>query len=153
MNHTQEPFPAGGPHFVVTSSWHTDVGRRRQTNEDSARCDTLSNPAGETSTLLTLSDGVGGANAGEVASLMAIDGIHEQLNERWVQGAITETETPDRWIDQAMRDIDQRIRDAGGTAGTAEMGATLSTVWLVGSRAWWGQAGDSRIYVFRDDLL
>jgi protein phosphatase len=152
MNDTQD-FPVGGPRFVVASSWHTDVGKRRQTNEDAARCDELINGLGELSTLLTLSDGVGGANAGEVASLMAVDGIFELLNAKWAQGVRSETETPDHWIDQAMRDIDQRIRAAGGTAGTAEMGATLSTAWIIGSRAWWGQAGDSRIYVFRDDSL
>src|SRR5882724_10254033 len=111
MNDTQD-FPAGVPRFVVASSWHTDVGKRRQTNEDAARCDELINGVGELSTLLTLSDGVGGANAGEVASLMAVDGIFELLHAKWARGGISETETPDRWIDQAMRDIDQRIRAA-----------------------------------------
>jgi protein phosphatase len=152
MNDTQD-LPVGRPRFVVASSWHTDVGRRRQTNEDAARTDVLTNAANETSTLLTLSDGVGGANAGEVASQMAVEGMYALLHARWLEGTINDVDTPDRLIDQAMRDTDLRIREAGGTTGTAEMGATLSTAWFVGPRAWWGQAGDSRIYVFRDDAL
>ena len=141
---SEMPSPSAPPSIVFGS--HTDVGRRRENNEDSSRCGALG--AG---TLLVISDGVGGLKAGEVASRIAVDSLHEILGRRLA----AEAPPPDRrgWIDAAIRETDQRVRTAAEQPGQSGMGATLSLVWLEGGNAWWGQAGDSRTYLFRQNVL
>ena len=57
----------------------TDTGRARNNNEDSVAVD-------EASGLIVLADGMGGYNAGEVASGMATSFIRTELG-RWLQEA------------------------------------------------------------------
>jgi protein phosphatase len=137
---TPEPTPA-----VIFGS-HSDVGQRREHNEDSSRC-----VYSGTGALLIVSDGVGGAKAGEVASRMAVDGIAEILVTR----SGSEPLPPDRrpWLAEAAREVDRRIRSAAQQPGLSGMGATLSTLWLDGGQGWWVQAGDSRIYLLRGGEL
>lgn len=125
----------------------TDLGKRRDNNEDSSRCGVLAAGTPMECTLLVVSDGVGGAKAGEVASKLAVDTMHVLLAER----IASEAPPVDRrgWLDAAIRETDRRIRAAAEQPGLAGMGATLSVLWLAGREAWWGQAGDSRIYLFR----
>lgn len=130
---------------------HTDVGKRRENNEDSSRCATLDGGAVDGGTLLMVSDGVGGATAGEIASRTAVDSVHELIAARLAR----ETPPTDRrsWIDDAVRETDQRIRALATGPGLAGMAATASILWLANGRAWWGQAGDSRIYRYQKGEL
>lgn len=135
-----------GPLRVV-HGWHTDVGRRRENNEDSARCVVLSEGTLPASTLLLVSDGVGGSNAGEVASRAAVEGVIELLTARLAQ----EEPPPDRrrWIDAIVRETDGRIRELATRSDLSGTAATLSLLWIGGRQAWWAQVGDSRIYRLR----
>lgn len=125
---------------------HSDVGQRREHNEDSLRCAYLG-----TGALLIVSDGVGGSKAGEVASRMAADGVVEILSARCAK----EAPPPDRrpWLDEAAHEVDRRLRNAAQQPGLSGMGATLSALWLDGAHGWWVQAGDSRIYLLRGGEL
>lgn len=134
-------------------AWHSDTGNRRSNNEDAARCGLLYDDAGRTCLLLALSDGVGGAEAGERASRMAVDGIHEIVESAWRRREMAVEFDPARILTNAMIEIDQRIREAGGSPETSSMAATLSTVLAVDGTATWGHAGDSRIYLFREGIL
>lgn len=139
------------PSLAVAFGSATDVGKRRENNEDSARCAVLGAETNRPSTLLIVSDGVGGAKAGEVASKLAVDSIHDLLAGRLA----SENPPSDRrgWLDAAIRETDRRIRAASEQPGLSGMGATLSVLWLEGRSAWWGQAGDSRTYLFRGGEL
>src|SRR6267378_2727976 len=64
----------------------TDTGRARNNNEDSVAID-------EPSSLIVLADGMGGYNAGEVASGMATSFIKTELG-RWLQEASSTASTP-----------------------------------------------------------
>lgn len=141
MNHVPSEIKRS---FVFGS--HTDVGQRREHNEDSARCTDLG-----TGALLIVSDGVGGSEAGEVASKMAAEGVVEILSARHAK----ETPPPDRrpWLEAAAHEIDCRLRKAAELPKRSGMGATLSALWLDGAHGWWVQAGDSRIYLFRGGEL
>ena len=72
------PFASGPPHRMSFEFFHAvDTGRARTNNEDSVAVD-------ETNLLAVLADGMGGYNAGEVASGMATEFIKTELG-RWLQ--------------------------------------------------------------------
>lgn len=127
---------------AITFGGQTDVGQRREHNEDSLRCVHLG-----TGALLIVSDGVGGSKAGEIASRMTADGMVERITLR----CANEAPPSDRriWLDEAALDMDRCLRQAAQQPGLSGMGATLSALWLDGAYGWWVQAGDSRIYLLR----
>lgn len=142
----------------------SDIGVRRQNNEDAWWAGQLpgerrSMEAGGTPlrlaagaqagpVLLLVSDGVGGANAGEVASQMAVSLISAELERR--AAALTRAESAAAAIVAALRVADEAIKAKAREPGFEGMGATLSLLCFAGpAAAWWGQAGDSRIYVCR----
>ena len=64
-----------GPIRTATAA-ATDVGRRRSDNEDRYAVWTSDDdPAGSPEALLVVCDGMGGSNAGEVASRLAVDTV------------------------------------------------------------------------------
>ena len=82
---------------IVHVFGHTDVGRTREHNEDSFVIVDLGNDdasrpeatrthrIGPRGALFMVADGLGGAAAGEVASELAVNTVHEELRERWVR--------------------------------------------------------------------
>src|SRR5438045_3441553 len=91
---------------MIVFGSHSDVGRRREHNEDSLNCVRLG-----PGVLLIVSDGVGGAKAGEVASRMVADGMVEVLRARF---EAVEIPPEDRrpWLEAAAREIDGCLRRA-----------------------------------------
>jgi protein phosphatase len=99
--------------------------------------------------LLSVSDGIGGCNAGEIASALALTSLQRQL-----QIAPADLADPDGFFLSALHSIDQTIRTAGtANPERAGMGATLTALWLRTDGAWLGQIGDSRLYRLRDGRL
>ncbi len=143
--------PNAAPPLSIVCGRATDMGKRRENNEDYADFTLLAAGTPHEGTLLTLSDGVGGAKAGEVASKLTVQTMQALLAERLAN----EPPPADRrgWIDAAIREADRRLRATSQQPGLGGMGATLSVVWLAGREAWWGQAGDSRTYFFRGGEL
>jgi protein phosphatase len=144
----------------------TDIGNRRQNNEDAWWAGQLggasqsmeSGPAplkvrlAEAPALLIVSDGVGGANAGEVASQMAIGQISAELTRQ--AGTLHDRATILPAIKTAMDAANKAITLKAAEPGFDGMGATLSLVCFAhDAHAYWGQAGDSRIYLFRRGRL
>ncbi|MGH2857635.1 MAG: protein phosphatase 2C domain-containing protein, partial [Solirubrobacteraceae bacterium] len=116
--------------------WRTDTGRQRRDNEDS----TFVRPP-----LFVVADGMGGAQAGEVASALAVQEFQEQLPD---QGS-TEERLIDR-IRAANRRIYERSRVEHEHAG---MGTTLTAVYVDADALAVAHVGDSRAYIFRDGEL
>lgn len=144
----------------------TDVGRRRLNNEDAWWAGRLGGAhffmesgaaplhltGGGTPVLLLVSDGVGGANAGEVASQMAVNLISDEL--RRGTGAMQDLPAVCRAIDAALYTANAAIAAKAIEPGFGGMGATLSLLCFVGGgAACWGQVGDSRIYLCREGKL
>jgi serine/threonine protein phosphatase PrpC len=95
--------------------------------------------------LLAVSDGMGGANAGEVASALTVEGVVRGMVEA------SRDKRPDgedlrRVVEQASWAVHQ----AGRRPDRRGMGATLTAVLIAGSTAWVAQIGDSRAYLLRD---
>ena len=154
------------PDLVIHLFGLTDAGNHRRTNEDAwwaGQLDGSVSPAekpGETVTfrcaaapvLAIVSDGVGGANAGEVASQMAVTCIPDFLALR--RDDLTIASTAEAAILAALQTTDVAVKTKASEPGMNGMCATISLLCLVGSHvAWWGQAGDSRIYRCRGGRL
>ncbi len=138
--------PAPALRFEFASA--TDTGRARNNNEDSVVVD-------ETAALAVLADGMGGYNAGEVASGMATSFIKAELG-RWLSEAsahATDTDVRramDICVDNANRAI---FNAANSNPQYAGMGTTLVVGVLRETRLLLGHIGDSRAYRLRDGLL
>lgn len=112
----------------------TDVGRVRAGNEDAFL-------AIDDGTLVAVADGMGGHQAGEVASAMAIESLHDGLAQGVpIADAIEAANTA--VVTRAARELDLR-----------GMGTTLTAGVLDGSRLVIGHVGDSRCYLLRDGAL
>ncbi|HXY92206.1 MAG TPA: Stp1/IreP family PP2C-type Ser/Thr phosphatase [Acidimicrobiia bacterium] len=113
----------------------TDVGRVRETNEDSYLVD-------ETIGLVAIADGMGGHRAGEVASATALEALRASVN-----------------AGHPLREAIEEANDAVFTKSTSSheftgMGTTLTVGTLAaGGTLLVGHVGDSRAYLLRDSEL
>jgi protein phosphatase len=126
----------------------TDTGRVRDNNEDSVA---LEPGAG----LAVLADGMGGYNAGEVASQMLTSFIKTELS-RWLIEAGTRATDQDvrRAMDICVDNANRAIFNAANTNPRyAGMGTTLVLAVLRGEQLLLGHVGDSRAYRLRDGQL
>jgi PPM family protein phosphatase len=114
----------------------TDTGRQRRDNEDSALA---------RAPVFVVADGMGGAQAGEVASRIAIEAFEQGLPH---EGS-PEERLADR-VREANREIYDRSRTDFGRAG---MGTTLTAALLDDAHLAIAHVGDSRAYMFRDGSL
>lgn len=126
----------------------TDPGRARDNNEDSVAYDEI------TSTIV-LADGMGGYNAGEIASGMATAFIKSELS-RWLSEAGENATTREVrrameiCVDNANRSI---FNAANSNAHYAGMGTTLVVGVFKGDKLILGHIGDSRCYRMRSGTL
>jgi PPM family protein phosphatase len=122
----------------------TDPGRARDNNEDAVAFD-------EGTQLVVLADGMGGYNAGEVASSMATSLIKSELGQ-WLSQADANTDAAQirRAIDQYVDHANRAIFSAANThEHYAGMGTTLVVGVFHGARLYLGHIGDSRCYRLR----
>src|SRR5436309_9059387 len=126
----------------------TDTGRARNNNEDSVAID-------EPSALIVLADGMGGYNAGEVASGMATAFIRTELG-RWLQEASANASDTDvrRAMDICVDNANRAIFNAANSNPQyAGMGTTLVVGVFRDGRLLMGHVGDSRAYRMRAGRL
>lgn len=126
----------------------TDPGRARDNNEDSVAFD-------EASLTAVLADGMGGYNAGEIASGMATAFIKSELS-RWLTEAGSGVKAKEVrrameiCVDNANRSI---FNSANSNANYAGMGTTLVVGVFRDDKLVLGHIGDSRCYRLRAGLL
>jgi len=133
--------------WVVRAKGVTHVGRVRQNNEDNLFVD-------EKRGLFIVSDGMGGHQAGEVASNAVVTVLPPMIEQLAARIETPSKEAFEQVLRDAILELSQRLRDESkGQAGLQGMGATVVVVWLQGQRAHMAYMGDSRIYLFRDKLL
>jgi protein phosphatase len=110
----------------------TDVGRQRQSNEDSYL---------EREPVFAVADGMGGARAGEVASRMAVEAFDERAEA---------PRGPEEMLRDVAQEANRRIYEmAQGDSEHAGMGTTLTAAMVVDRDVAVGHVGDSRLYRFR----
>jgi protein phosphatase len=146
-----------GANVKLLSVARSDVGRKRQINEDSFFRD-------DARGFYVVADGVGGHNKGEIASREAVDSL-----KSWVYGAAREI---DRLVErltlgdgEAVWEIRRLLESGVKNAcymvyGMAEldpekkgMSTTLSAMMIRGNLAFAVHVGDSRVYRVRGDSV
>ena len=132
----------------------SDIGRRRLSNEDAFLVD-------DELGLYVVADGMGGHNAGEVASGEAVD-VLQSMVKRERNALSTLDELPAEPDGDVMRRMLRLLESAVQAAtymvfGLAQnepdqqgMGTTLSALAIAGNVGITAQVGDSRIYLVRD---
>ena len=114
----------------------TDTGRRRRHNEDAYVCEPP---------LFAVADGMGGAQAGELASGLAAAALRDESTE--LAGG---EQRVDDLIQEANRRVYQRQSEDASASG---MGTTMTVALVEDGRVAIGHVGDSRAYLVRDRKL
>jgi protein phosphatase len=127
----------------------SDVGRKREKNEDSFRVDLAKG-------LFIVADGMGGHLGGEFASRLAVKTVTEVLEKLEDPDATLAQELgPDRadpgvQLKYAIRIASSRIfEEASRNTGLRGMGTTLVILLIRNERGYFANVGDSRAYLFR----
>jgi protein phosphatase len=139
---------------MIEAYGQTDVGRRRKLNEDSFVVDAEAS-------LYAVCDGMGGHNAGEVASKMAIETLesfiqksHKEKEITWPYGLETELSFDGNRLKTAIKLANKRVyKAADKREDYTGMGTTVVAAVVTGNVATVGSAGDSRCYLFRAGTL
>ena len=121
---------------VVEEAARTDAGRQRLANEDAyfAR-----------SPIYAVADGMGGAQAGEVAAQMAAESFETDLSE---------SGTAEERLSRVATEANRRIYELAHTdASHSGMGTTLTGALVSDDEVTIVHVGDSRAYLFRDGEL
>ena len=142
---------------MIQAFGQTDVGRRRKLNEDNFVVDTEVN-------LFAVCDGMGGHNAGEVASRMTVDAVSEfvaqwsaaeasengdpDLDKTWPFGYDAHVSKDGNLLRTAIQIANVQILEASSHSEEyAGMGTTIVAARVTGNRLTVAHVGDSRLYV------
>jgi serine/threonine protein phosphatase PrpC len=114
----------------------TDTGRQRRGNEDSS----FARPP-----VFVVADGMGGAQAGEVASQIAVEAFEQGLPD---------SGRPEERLESRVQEANKRIYDLSRAKHErAGMGTTLTAVYLDDAEIAIAHVGDSRAYMYRNGSL
>lgn len=96
--------------------------------------------------LYLLADGMGGAQAGEHASKLAVDTVAECV--------LKAGSTSGQVLLDAIQEANRRVlREAEGDSTLHGMGTTLTACWRIGEELLFANVGDSRAYIYHDGEL
>ena len=104
--------------------------------------------------LLVVADGMGGMNAGEVASEIAINVVKESFSPDAIQSAVFENnKTRTRFLESIVVRADSAIKKHAEQHPECEgMGSTIVLAWLYDGQVTVTWCGDSRAYLFRPNV-
>ncbi|OGU28109.1 MAG: hypothetical protein A2057_00015 [Ignavibacteria bacterium GWA2_35_9] len=126
--------------FIYTTV--SKVGLIRSQNEDSIGVFKTNDGI-----LAIVCDGLGGSNAGEVASQLSVDVIYKKFNESAQPDYIERIKFSFLEANKAVYEKSVSSPAMDGMSTTAEV------LFIKDDKAYWGHIGDSRIYMFRNNKL
>ena len=134
--------------FVVESAGMTDVGRKRKNNEDALFVD-------DDQSIYVVSDGMGGHQAGEVASTMVVDTIRDYMARTAEMASPVEPEVRDDTLSAeanrlvaGIRLANQGVHEAANSRQQLKgMGATVAAVMFTPETMIVANVGDSPVYL------
>lgn len=126
----------------------SDIGRCRKNNEDAYYISAGEDPA---ENVYLVADGMGGCNAGEIASSSAIEAFLEHF---WKEMQYAEKEDlPDLLTDSMAAANREVYKKSNSEREYAEMGTTMVAAAVRGDKVYVCHVGDSRAYLFRKNAL
>lgn len=132
--------PAPASNWLLEVGSHTEVGQVRERNEDSLKVD-------ESLGLFVVADGMGGHNAGERASHLAVEELQAFVSSR-LDGEV-DPETLAAAFHRANAVIFRESLEQPERRG---MGTTMTALLFRADVCWIGHVGDSRAWRFRDGV-
>lgn len=98
--------------------------------------------------LMVVADGMGGQNAGEVASQIAVDTVKEYFSPGMISDKNASSHSKrGKYMEEVIKEADNRIKiDAKHNPERHGMGSTIIMAWIVGNELTLSWCGDSRAY-------
>lgn len=98
--------------------------------------------------IMAVADGMGGQNAGEIASGIAVKTVQDFFEPGKLNDRIVETEeTRRKYLEKLVVEADRRVKeDAKDNPEHEGMGSTIILAWIVGEKLTLTWCGDSRAY-------
>lgn len=140
----------------------SDVGKERPNNEDAISvCPDLTQslwncfsansyvPLSSLGAVCIIADGMGGANAGEIASSLAIENIEESFRKADYENIMASDNTICNFLRDCIAQSDKRILNYTiKHPDSFGLGTTIVLLWIVNGKAFIAWCGDSRCYCF-----
>jgi len=158
QNDEESPAKGSATKRLRWFAW-TDRGKVRPNNEDSFLCLQFDaqevrylGRIGEARTgnadfIFAVSDGMGGAKAGEFASRITVEKITRLMPRSFKPSTKGTGAGPEDVLTELFQEIHRALSYLGGSdPDCSGMGATLSLCWFTPGRMYFGHIGDSRIY-------
>lgn len=125
----------------------TDTGKVRQNNEDNGEILTNSNGI----YLAIVADGMGGHNAGDIASEMAVNVLREYW-EKSFQSEALDASIAEKWLRDTIANVNIRLHQHSKTDSNLEgMGTTLVAAICTNEFITIANIGDSRGYLLNEN--
>lgn len=140
------------PEFHLVGHGLSDVGRRREANEDSY----LMLPRNH---LWIVADGMGGHAGGQTASTLTVQTAAQAIVRRVADAEKAAGQNGQgvdliEVLDGGIRDACAKVYDtARDKIELTNMGSTVTLMMAYGEHAWFGHVGDSRAYLIRDGAI
>ncbi|MDE5977206.1 MAG: Stp1/IreP family PP2C-type Ser/Thr phosphatase [Turicibacter sp.] len=126
--------------------YKTDVGKVRPHNEDAVKA-----YRNEHCSILVVADGMGGHEAGEVASAMVVNTVEQYFNEDL---SFNHPEALRKWLKQILQQVNQEILNFIEQQGISHgMGTTAILAVITNSFISFAHIGDSRAYLLSNHQL
>ena len=125
-------------------AYRTDIGKKRTHNEDSILVDELLH-------IFLIADGMGGHQAGEVASDLAVKESYAWLKEN-IDKARSNEDVSNLLVESLLKAHHLVKAGSATDINLAGMGTTLIQMLLVGNNARICHVGDSRAYLIRNGI-
>ncbi len=129
---------------MVRSYATTDIGRKRQLNQDFIYLSEV--PVGNLPNVFIVADGMGGHNAGDFASRYAVETVVEEIEISFEKNPV---KILGRAIERANRLIRKRAQEDISCSG---MGTTMVIATCIGRYLEVANVGDSRLYIVNDRI-
>lgn len=127
----------------------SDIGRERKTNEDFYYV----SKSEDKIRLFILADGMGGYNAGEVASRMAVESAKDYIHKHFAKNKDSK-EKLEALLKDAIEYANSVVyKKAQSKEDLRGMGTTLDVCLIYNSRIYIGHVGDSRVYRIRKEFM
>ena len=130
----------------------SNVGMKRSTNQDRYKVLVPHAPLGAEA-LLLVADGMGGQQAGDVASQMTVDGMAPQLNKSLPGNPPFDYKGIGALLKAAVEEVNASVWEASKKIEYRGMGTTLTAAVIHGHDLIMANAGDSRGYLLSNGTI